>query len=99
VVGVLADNLIEVVLNNLDKGLMELSRAKTLKVVVSEQDYDTLMVMESEFRRHFPATASIELLKDATLKPGGCMIESELGSVDATLEGQMALLNQELRSD
>jgi len=99
VVGALSDNLIEVVLNNLDKGLKELSRAKKLKVIVSEQDYDTLMVMEAEFRKHFAATTQVELLKDASIQPGGCLIESELGSVDATIETQMALLNQELRHD
>lgn len=95
-VGVLAEHTVDCVLNNVSRAATELSRATKVKVVVSEQDYDALMIMEDELRKSFPPTAKIELIRDAGMQPGGCLLESELGSVDATIEGQMELLHQEL---
>ncbi len=95
-VGVLAEHTADCVLNNVSRAAKELSRAARVKVVVSEQDYDALMIMEDELRKSFPPTARIELIRDAGMQPGGCLLESELGSVDATIEGQMELLHQEL---
>jgi len=87
------------VLHNIAKALGEVHRATKLKVVVSDRDYDAIEVVKDQFRKLFSPTQKVELLRDGNMAPGGCLLETELGNVDATVESQMALLNQELERD
>lgn len=99
VVGVLGESSINAVLHNISQTAVALSRANTLKLVVSEKDYELLSSMEDSFKRLFAATTKVELLKDINLQSGGCFLESDLGSVDATIESQLALLKKELHHE
>jgi flagellar assembly protein FliH len=99
IVGVLGETTVNCVLHNISQAAQALSRANKLKLVVSDYDYEILSAMEENFRRLFAATTKVELLKDPNMVPGGCFLESELGSVDATIESQLAILKKELHHD
>ncbi|MHB8995945.1 MAG: FliH/SctL family protein [Armatimonadota bacterium] len=43
-------------------------------------------------------TGEIELMADTSIERGGCLIESDRGGVDATIETQLRLLGQHLRA-
>ena len=87
------------VLHNIAKALGEVHRATRLKVVVSDRDYEAIEAVSDQFRKLFSPTQKVELLRDANMAPGGCLLETELGNVDATVESQIALLTRELERD
>jgi flagellar assembly protein FliH len=99
IVGILSQDNINVVFHNIKDALQELTRATRIKVVVSESDYESITAMQDKFQQLFPPTANVELLKDVSLQAGGCVLECETGSVDATIESQLALLKKELCHD
>ena len=99
IVGPIAATSSRHVLHNIAKALGEVHRATRLKVVVSDLDYDAIEAVSDQFRKLFSPTQKVELLRDANMAPGGCLLETELGNVDATIESQTALLTRELEQD
>jgi flagellar assembly protein FliH len=98
-VGPLAETSIQFVFHNISKALQEVHRAVKLKVIVSQKDYESIQAVESDFKSLFGPTQEVELIKDLHMSAGGCLLETELGNVDATLESQVAILKQELCED
>jgi type III secretion protein L len=46
----------------------------------------------------YPGITFVEVAADARLRRGGCILESELGVVDASLDVQLEALSRALRS-
>ncbi|PCJ21129.1 MAG: hypothetical protein COB02_00655 [Candidatus Cloacimonadota bacterium] len=99
ILGELPKTTLQYVYANIKKGLKELARANHLKVIVSQEDYDAIKCKEEDFQRLFHPTTQVELLADLNMSRGGCILESETGSVDSSIENQIILLNKELFSD
>jgi type III secretion protein L len=53
-----------------------------------------------EMRRDSGASSTyVNVVADRRLGPGGCVLESEFGSVDASIEAQLAVLERAMRKD
>ena len=98
-VGPLAETSVQYVFHNISKALQEVHRAVRLKVIVSQKDYESIQAVENDFKSLFGPTQDVELIKDPHMSAGGCLLETELGNVDATLESQIALMKQEFCED
>jgi flagellar assembly protein FliH len=99
VLGELPKHTLDYVYTNIQKGLKELSRANRLKVIVAQEDYDAIKCKEEDFKRLFHPTTQVELVSNLNMNRGGCILESETGSVDSSVQNQMLLLNKELFPD
>ncbi|MCO4783637.1 MAG: hypothetical protein KC646_15025 [Candidatus Cloacimonetes bacterium] len=99
ILGELPKHTLDYVYNNIRKGLKELSRANHLKVIVAQEDYDAIKCKEEDFKRLFHPTTQVELVPNLNMNRGGCILESETGSVDSSVQNQMLLLNKELFPD
>ncbi|MCJ8347824.1 hypothetical protein MJH12_19990, partial [bacterium] len=99
ILGELPKHTLDHVYANIQKGLNELSRANSLKVIVSQEDYDAIKCKEEDFKRLFHPTTRVELISNLNMERGGCILESDTGSVDASVLNQMELLNKELFPD
>ena len=42
----------------------------------------------------FPEVGYVEVIADARLKNGGCILETEVGIIDASIDGQLQALKQ-----
>lgn len=99
ILGELPKHTLDYVYVNIKRGLKELSRANHLKVIVAQEDYDAIKCKEDDFRRLFHPTTQVELVPNLNMARGGCVLESETGSVDSSIQNQMVLLNKELFPD
>ena len=99
ILGPLSETEVSHVLSNIEKALKEVERATQIKVVVSTHDFEAISAVKDKYDALFSPTKQVELLEDKTLTPGGCMLETELGNVDATIESQLTLLWLELNTD
>ena len=77
----------------------EVHRANHIKVVVSSHDFEAINAVKDQFDGLFSPVKKVELLEDKNMSVGGCLLETELGNVDATIDSQMALLWLEINND
>ena len=51
----------------------------------------------AEFARRYPGLGRIDVVPDAALSTGGCIMETEIGVIDATLERQLSIIENSFR--
>lgn len=85
-----------VIENTLSQALQNLHFATRIVVRLHPDD---LALLESNPEQWRPQTAQLEWLPDPAIERGGCMIESDRGGFDATLEAQLRTLHQALAAE
>lgn len=60
-----------------------------LLVHLNPVDLDVAYGLEPEFRRHLGPSVLLELIGDEAVEPGGCLVETSAGTVDARLTTQL----------
>lgn len=69
---------------------------KQLRLRVAASQFDQVNEWLSEVLREFPEVEFIDVLKDPNGAPGTCVLESELGVIDASLDAQLAAVRRGL---
>jgi len=75
-----------------------LGDAKQVTVRVNPQDLRMLQQQAEDFRKALSSSATLEWRADETLPPGDCMVDSELGTLDARIATQLESLKQQIES-
>ncbi|NLN15992.1 MAG: hypothetical protein GX182_01575 [Firmicutes bacterium] len=86
----------EVTKRVLAEAISYLGGATKIFVRVNRQDLPTLAEGEEEIRRLFLEAKTITFVEDESIQPGGCIIETDLGRIDARLETRLDLMKKEL---
>jgi len=88
----------ETMLPMIDEALRSLQAQPQLRVVLRVHPADRPLLEQRRPRwlDHFPAIATLAIVPDEALDRGGCRIESEHGSVDATIETQIRVIERHL---
>ncbi len=73
--------------------------SKDRKVVLklSEQDYDFVNENKDELESMLERSEEIEIKKDLSLKEGGCIIETSIGSIDASAETKFEKIENDFK--
>ncbi len=88
----------QVVLPLVQEAILKVKDQKELKIHVSPQDYDLVLLARNEFRGILTyGDATIEIDSDASMQPGDCLIETPNGTVDARLATQIELVKQAVK--
>jgi len=69
-------------------GLSQTTLGGSIKVRVSNEDYENVVAKKSEIMASFEGIQGLELFEDLALPIGGCIIETDFGSVDASMNKQ-----------
>lgn len=69
---------------------------KQLRLRVAAAQYDHVNQWLSQVLKDFPDIDVIDVLKDPAAPPGTCVLESEFGAVDASIEVQLAAIRRGL---
>jgi flagellar assembly protein FliH len=77
--------------------LARLRRRRHLVLWANPRDVEYLRSEKEKLVQELGEEASLSIIADPDVSPGGCRVESEGGQVDATLEGQLARLKEALR--
>jgi len=78
--------------------LGEARNRKQLRLRVAAVQFDSINQWLAEVLREFPDVEFIDLLKDPAAAPGTCVLESEFGAIDASLDVQLAAVRRGLMS-
>lgn len=99
----LVDNLVgytaveeQVIAFVLKKGFEEIELAGHITIKVSEMDYDFVMQQKSELVANISNQTIVEILIDYTLKKNDCVIETESGNINCSLDTRYKALKAEL---
>ncbi|RLB01957.1 MAG: hypothetical protein DRG59_13360, partial [Deltaproteobacteria bacterium] len=86
----------DIVLNNIKEAIHKLTETDKILVKVSPEDYEFIKENKPDFLETLKQTQKINLIKDETIKAGGCVIETDFGQIDARIETQWENVAQDL---
>jgi type III secretion protein L len=84
----------EAIVNVARECLRGLARERSLTLRVPPGDLDVIRRRIDVLRETAGPHRSIEVVADMTVSPGGCIVESEFGVIDARLETQIRCMEQ-----
>lgn len=84
------ETIVDIVLNN----LKAVSSHKKIKIYVNKADLEVLEGNKNVLKQVFENLESLSLIERNDVKPGGCIIETEGGIINAQLENQWRILEQ-----
>lgn len=88
----------EAILSVARKAMSQVRFCRKLVLKLSPEDLEVAVSQRSKLMEAVQATGEIEILPDPRIRRGGCMVETEAGEVDATLESQLEALEKALLS-
>lgn len=89
----------DAILSTIDRALQEAVRSDAYQIRVHPDDLLAASERKPLFLASISTLKNITFEADPTIARGGCMVESELGEVDATIDRQLAQLRQVLLAD
>lgn len=78
--------------------LSQSRQGKQLRLRVAAGQFDEVNQWLSEVIKEFPDIEFVDVFKDAAAAPGTCVLESEFGAIDASLDVQLAAVKRGLVS-
>ncbi len=82
----------EIIIDQVENILQNLSRVKSLAIRVNPGDIQMVKSAEERFLQLTQGIDEIEFVIDHSLEPGGCIIETNSGGVDATIQTQIEII-------
>lgn len=86
----------KVVLDIVSSTLKSISQHKRIVLYVSKQDFDFIESSKSQLKSIFEELESLSIREREDLEPGGCVVESEVGIVNARLKDRWRTLETAL---
>lgn len=84
----------ELIVSVVKNALAAKRNQKQITVRVSPEELDTVRGKLGEITAEFPSISFVEVESDARLSKGGCILESEIGTVDASIDVQLEALRR-----
>jgi type III secretion protein L len=89
----------DLVIQTVSQALRMFHHQTELTLRVPPDRVEEVRARVGELRAGSGAGADIAVVADPHLSPGGCVLESERGSVDASIEAQLAVLDRAMRKE
>lgn len=70
---------------------------KRVLLRVAAEDADAVRSRLDEIAARYPGMGRVDVAADASLSPGGCVMETDVGVIDATLERQLSIIEDTFR--
>ncbi|MFH1874123.1 MAG: FliH/SctL family protein [Pseudomonadota bacterium] len=84
------------VIMNVVKQALERSLGDRITIKLNPEDYKTIQESNFEFRDILDRTKRLHLKEDDTIAKGGCVVETEVGTIDAQIETQLEAIKKAL---
>jgi flagellar assembly protein FliH len=89
VIKVISENQKNVVINNVVQALRKLKSRGDVAIRVNLADLELTSQHKKDFVEMVEGVKSIRILEDSTVDKGGCIIETDFGSIDARISSQL----------
>lgn len=78
------------------KQALESAIGEKIVIRLNPDDYKGILASEAEYREILDKTKRIYFKEDETITQGGCIVETEVGTIDARLETQLKAIRKAL---
>ena len=85
-----------IIVNLIKQGFAAATISGDVKVYVSQQDYDAVLENQDELMAITDGSVKLEIVKDLSLSPMDCVIETPFGNVDCSLGQQFEAIKASL---
>lgn len=82
----------EVLVSNLIEAMKKAQNNKELKIYVNWEQIVYKEELREKLQSSFQGIENLEIIEDRTVSPGGCIIQTKLGKIDASIENQLEVL-------
>jgi flagellar assembly protein FliH len=96
VVKVISENQREVVISNVVQALRKVRDRGNVIIHVNLADLKLTTEHTKEFIKMLEGVKTIQVVEDSSVDPGGCIIETDFGEVDARISSQLAELEAKI---
>ncbi|KAI4800894.1 hypothetical protein KUCAC02_007012 [Chaenocephalus aceratus] len=97
VVKVLSENQKNIVINNIVQALERLKSRSDIVIRVNLADLETVTEHTEMFVRQIEGDGKVTLAEDSSVDPGGCIIETDFGEIDARISSQLSEIESRIR--
>jgi flagellar assembly protein FliH len=96
VIKIISENQRNVVISNVVQALRKVKGRGNILVKVNMLDVKLSTEHKKEFIDMVEGAKSVQIVEDTTVDPGGCVIETDFGEIDARISSQLAELEQKI---
>ena len=96
VVKVLSENQKNIVVNNVLQALKKLKTRSDITIRVNLHDLNIVTEHAKEIVQMFEKVKNVTVLEDSTVDPGGCIIETDFGQIDARISSQLKEIEEKI---
>jgi flagellar assembly protein FliH len=96
VVKAISESQRTVVLQNVSQALKKIKARGTILIRVNMADLRLTTEHSKTFIQMMEGAKSVQIVEDSTVDPGGCIIETDFGEVDARISSQLAELEAKI---
>ncbi|MFC1745512.1 FliH/SctL family protein [Candidatus Riflebacteria bacterium] len=86
----------EVILHNLKSAIRRLSEGEKAVIRLNQKDKSLVDYHKKELLGSLRSMENVKIVVDDLIQAGGCLIETDLGNIDATIDSQMEILEARL---
>ena len=96
VIKIISENQRNVVISNVVQALRKVKGRGNILIKVNMLDVKLTTDHKKEFIDMVEGAKSVQIVEDTTVDPGGCVIETDFGEIDARISSQLAELEQKI---
>ena len=96
VIKIISENQRNVVISNVVQALRKVKGRGNIIIKVNMLDIKLTSEHKKEFIDQVEGAKSLQIVEDTTVDPGGCVIETDFGEIDARISSQLAELEQKI---
>ncbi len=89
----------KVVLNVIKEALAQSAGREAIKIKINPTDLELIKTSDIELSSYFAVDDSIRFEADQSISSGGCVIETDLGEIDARIEKQLQIVEAAFRQE
>ena len=71
---------------------------RQIRVKVAPEQLENVKARIEAIMQDFPTLMHVDVVEDARISPTGCVVETDAGSVEASVEGQLAAIEASIRN-
>lgn len=86
----------ELVLLSVKEAVLRSLGPSSIKILVNAEDLERVEGFKEEIKRISDEIEEIEIVPDSRVEPGGCIVETPMGRVDARIEAQFERIKETL---
>ncbi|MDR0448819.1 MAG: flagellar assembly protein FliH [Treponema sp.] len=96
VIKVISESQRDVVVSNVIQALKKVKGRGNIRIKVNTADLNLSTEHVKDFIAQVEGVKSLQIEEDTTVDPGGCIIETDFGEIDARISSQLAELEQKI---